>query len=74
MNLVVAACTLGTVAYLMSVPDEAIVVFGLWSLLLPVVLVAVDGLSVLSLRGSLALVAVWFPLGLAVLTRAALRG
>lgn len=73
VNLVVGLCTLFIIAYLMSIPEVAIVVFGGWSVLTPILLVALDPFSLFSLVGIIALVAAWFPFGLAFLTRAALR-
>lgn len=73
VNVLVGLCTLFVVAYLLSIPEVAIVVFGAWSLLTPLLFLSLSGLSLLSLYGLLALVASWFPFGLALLTRAALQ-
>ena len=73
INLVLACCTLFVIAYLVSMPEIAIVVFGAWSVLAPLLLLSVESLSLFSLIGMVALVASWFPLGLALLARSALR-
>lgn len=73
VNVLVGLCTLFVVAYLLSIPEVAIVVFGAWSVLTPLLFVSLSGLTLLSLWGIGALVASWFPLGLALLTQYALR-
>jgi hypothetical protein len=73
VNIVLALCTLFVIAYLISMPEIAIVVFGAWSVLAPLLLLSVQSLSLFSLVGMVALVATWFPLGLALLARSALR-
>jgi len=73
VNVVVGLCTLAIVAYLVSMPNVAVVVFGAWSVLAPLLLLGVGGLSLFSPVGLLVPVAAWFPLCLALLTRAALR-
>jgi molecular chaperone DnaJ len=73
VNVVLGLCTLFVIAYLVSMPEVAIVVFGTWSLLAPLLLLSVQELSLFSLVGMIALVASWFPLGLALLARSALR-
>jgi curved DNA-binding protein CbpA len=73
VNIVLACCTLFVIAYLISMPEIAIVVFGAWSVLAPLLLLSVESLSLFSLVGMIALVATWFPLGLAFLARSALR-
>lgn len=73
INLLVAACIVFVIAFLQSVPEVGVVVFGSWSVLLPPVLLLGFELSILSLQAVLALIAVGFPLGLSVLTRIAIR-
>jgi curved DNA-binding protein CbpA len=73
VNVVLGLCTLFVIAYLVSMPEVAIVVFGAWSLLAPLLLLSIRELSLFSLVGMIALVASWFPLGLALLARSALR-
>jgi curved DNA-binding protein CbpA len=73
VNVVVALCTLAVVAYLVSMPNVAVVVFGVWSVLAPLLLLGIGGLSLFSPVGLLVPVAAWFPFCLALLTRAALR-
>ncbi|ELZ24347.1 heat shock protein DnaJ domain-containing protein [Halosimplex carlsbadense 2-9-1] len=64
----VGVCTLLTFAYLLSIPEVAILVFGLWSVVVPILLLAVPGLAVFSLAGVIGLTATWVPLGMSVLT------
>lgn len=73
INLLVAACVVFVIAFLQSVPEVGMVVFGGWTLLLPPVLFLGFGLSIISLQGILALTAVVFPFGLSALTRVAIR-
>jgi len=73
VNVFLGLCTIFVIAYLVSMPEVAIVVFGTWSLLAPLLLLAIGELSLLSLVGMIALVASWFPFGLALLARGALR-
>jgi molecular chaperone DnaJ len=71
-NLTVGMCVVLVIAFLQSIPEVGIAVFGLWSVLLPMVLVWL-GIELLSLVTLLAMVAVVFPLFLSVLTRLAIR-
>jgi molecular chaperone DnaJ len=73
INLFVAACVIFVIAFLQSIPEVGMVVFGSWTLLLPPVLFAGFGLNLFSLQSVLALTAVIFPLGLSALTRVAIR-
>ncbi|WP_436901280.1 DnaJ domain-containing protein [Halovenus halobia] len=67
-NLIVAMCIILVVAFLQSVPQVGMVVFGVWLVLLPVILFGVIGVPVLSITGVLSMAAVAFPFGLSVLT------
>ncbi|WP_436931152.1 DnaJ domain-containing protein [Halosimplex halobium] len=67
-RVVVGVCTLLTFAYLLSIPEAAILVFGLWSVVVPILLLVVPALGVFSLAGVVGLTATWVPLGMAVLT------
>ncbi len=67
-NLIVAMCIILVVAFLQSVPQVGMVVFGVWLALLPVILFGVVGVPVLSITGVLSIAAVAFPFGLSVLT------
>lgn len=69
----VAVCTLLMFAYLLSVPQVAIVVYGVWSLLVPLAILLVPGVSIFSLVGVVGLSATWIPLGLSVLTLSIIR-
>lgn len=71
-NFTVGMCVVLVIAFLQSIPEVGIAVFGLWSVLLPMVIVWL-GLELLSLVTLLAMVAVVFPLFLSVLTRIAIR-
>lgn len=73
VNVVVGLCTLFVIAYLLSIPEVGMVVFGGWGVLAPAVLFALPDVGVVSLVGVVALTACWVPFGLAVLMRAALR-
>ncbi|WP_336325320.1 J domain-containing protein [Halovenus sp. HT40] len=68
VNLTVAMCIVLVIAFMQSVPQVGILVFGIWTVLLPIILFGVVGVSVLSVQGVLSLAAVTFPLGLSVLT------
>lgn len=71
-NLIVAMCIVLVVAFLQSVPQVGMVVFGVWVVLLPVILFGVIAVPILSITGVLAMAAVAFPFGLSVLTWIAL--
>lgn len=71
-RFLVGICAILVIAYLQSVPEVGIAVFGIWTILLPFALLAA-GVSLQSITAFLAIVAVVFPLGLSVLTRIALR-
>lgn len=68
VNLTVAMCIVLVIAFMQSVPQVGILVFGIWTVLLPIILFGVVGVSILSVQGVLSLAAVSFPLGLSVLT------
>lgn len=72
LNLVVGACVLVVVAYLQSLPEVGVVVFGAWSLLAPAGFLAL-GVPLVSLAGAVAVLGTVLPLGLSVLTRAVMR-
>lgn len=69
----VAVCTLLMFAYLLSIPEVAVVVFGLWSALAPLALLAAPGVGFLSIAGVVVVVSTWVPLGLSVLTFSVVR-
>ncbi len=73
VNVIVGLCTLFVIAYLLSIPEVGIAVFGGWGVLAPAVLIALPEVGIVSLVGVVALTACWIPFGLSVLTRAALR-
>lgn len=73
VNLVVAMCLVLVIAFLQSVPRVGMVVFGVWTVLLPIGLFGGLGVSPFSLVGVLATAAVVFPLGLSALSWIAIR-
>jgi hypothetical protein len=73
VNLFVAACIVFVIAFLQSVPEVGILVFSLWTVLLPPVMFLVLGFSFFSFQSLIAMTAVVFPLGLSALTRVAIR-
>lgn len=72
VRFVVGVCLVLIVAFIQSQPEVGIVVFGIWSVLLPITL-AISSVPLLSIESLVALIAVLFPLGLSILSRAALR-
>jgi len=72
VNGVLACCLLGVVAYLQSLPEVAMLVFGAWSLLFPPVL-GVLGLDLLAYPGAVVVLSGVLPFGLSVLTWVAVR-
>lgn len=66
-------CTLFLFAYLLSKPEVAILVYGGWSVLGTLGLLAIPGVSVFSVIGVVTLVSTWMPLGISVLTFSLLR-
>jgi hypothetical protein len=72
-RLAIGICTLLTIMYLLSIPEVAVLIFGLWSLLVPVALLLIPALSLFSLVGLVALLATWIPFGFAVLTFVIIR-
>lgn len=73
INLFVVACIIFVIAFLQSVPEVGIVVFAVWTVLLPPILFVGLGFSFLSFQSLMAMTAVVFPLGLSALTRVAIR-
>jgi len=69
----VAVCTLLMFAYLLSVPETAVAVFGLWGVLAPVALVLLPGVGLFSLAGVVVLSVTWVPLAISVLTLSVLE-
>lgn len=72
-RVAVAVCTLLMFAYLLSVPEVAVVVYGVWSVIVPVAILLIPGVSIFSLAGVVGLSATWIPLGLSVLTLSIIR-
>jgi hypothetical protein len=72
VNVVVGACTLFLVAYLMSMPEVGTYVFGAWSVLATFIVLG-TGIPVFSLLGLLILGSTWLPLGFTLLTYSVLR-
>jgi hypothetical protein len=72
VNLTVAMCAILVIAFLQSVPEVGIAVFGIWSVLLPLTIVWL-GVNLVSIQAFFAILAVVFPFGLSLLTRVAIR-
>ncbi|MHC3439848.1 J domain-containing protein [Natrialbaceae archaeon A-gly3] len=73
VNVVVAACTLALVGYLLTIPHVAVAVFGAWSVVGPAVFLAVIDPSPRSLPFLGLVGATWVPFGYAIVVRWALR-
>lgn len=73
VNLLVAMCIVLVIAFLQSVPRVGMLVFGIWTVLLPIGLFGIVGVSPFTIYGVLAMGAVCFPFGLSVLTWIAIR-
>lgn len=71
-RVLVGSCALALVAYLQSVPEVGVVVFGTWFVLGPAALVAL-GVPLVSVPGAVVAVATSVPLGLSALVWVALR-
>ncbi len=72
VNVLVAVCTLLVIAYLQSIPEAGVLVFGIWSLASPAALLLL-GLGPESLLGLAILLATWLPFGFSLLTYAVVR-
>ncbi|ACV48642.1 MULTISPECIES: J domain-containing protein [Halomicrobium] len=68
VNATVGLCALLLIGYLQSQPSVGVLVFGTWSVLVPLALVAF-GVPVTGLVGLAALGSVWLPFGFSLLTR-----
>ena len=73
VRLVVLVCTLFMFAYLLSIPEVAILVYGFWSVVGTLGLLLWPGIGLLSLAGVVLVVATWVPLGVSILTFRILR-
>lgn len=73
-KLPMGLCAVFVVAYLQSMPTVGAAVFGWWTLLLPFVLPLAFGISPVSVLGAVMILGSAIPLGLSLLTRAAIRG
>jgi hypothetical protein len=65
-NVTVAACTLLVLAYLLTIPEIGIIVFGTWSVLGPIGVVVIPVFDPFSTVTLLAILATWVPLGYSV--------
>lgn len=72
LRIAIGACGLLVVAYLQSLPEVGVAVFGAWSVLVPAVFLAL-GAPLVSLVGAVAVLGTVLPLGLSALTRAVMR-
>jgi len=73
IRLTVFLCTLLLFAYLLSLPEVAILVYGFWSVVGTLGVLVWPGVGLLSLLGVVVVTATWVPLGLSVLTFRILR-
>ena len=73
INVVVAACTLGLVGYVLTKPRIAAALFGSWSVLFPLGIDATSAVEAYSITGLLALGFAWIPFGYALALWWALR-
>ncbi len=71
-RVLVGLCAIFVIAFLQSIPEVGILVFGTWSVLFPVILVTAQ-IPLASPAGIGASLAVLFPLGLSALTRMVIR-
>ncbi len=71
-RILVAFCAIFVIAFLQSIPEVGILVFGTWSVILPIVLVTAQ-IPLVSPTGISVLLAVLFPLGLSALTKLVIR-
>ena len=72
VNVLIGGCVVAFVGYMQSLPRVALLVFGPWSLLTPLVLSTLQ-VPFLSVLGVLALCSTWLPFGFTVLTVAVMR-
>lgn len=72
VRFLIGLCAVFVVAFLQSIPEVGILVFGTWSVVLPVILVT-SSIPLISPVGLTVLLAVLFPLGLSALTRLVIR-
>jgi curved DNA-binding protein CbpA len=72
-RLVVLLCTLFMFAYLLSIPEVAILVYGFWSVVGTLGLLLWPAVGVVSLVGVILVTATWVPLGISLLTFRILR-
>lgn len=66
-RFVIGVCTVFMLVYLFTIPEVALLIFGLWSALVTVAIVAIPSLTAFSVVGLVGLSATWLPLGLAAL-------
>ncbi|ARS91539.1 J domain-containing protein [Natrarchaeobaculum aegyptiacum] len=66
VNVILAACTIAIVGYLLTWPRLSAVLFGSWSLLFPIGLAVIDAVSLFSIVGLTALGFAWVPFGYAL--------
>jgi molecular chaperone DnaJ len=65
-NVIVSACTLLVLAYLLTMPEVGVIVFGIWSVIAPVGVVVLPMVDLVSAVGVVAILASWVPLGYSV--------
>ncbi len=72
-NVTIAMCMVMVIAFLQSMPEVGILVFGTWVVLFPIIAFGMVGVSPFSLFGVLILGAVLFPFGLSLLSYIAIN-
>ena len=72
VNALLALCVLLIIAYLQSIPTVGVVVFGTWSVLVPLIFASL-GLNLFSFVGLAAVAGTVLPLGLSALTRTVIQ-
>lgn len=65
-NLVVGSCTFLVLAYLLTIPEIGILVFGAWSVVGPLGVVVLHTVGLFSIVGVVVVLASWVPLGYSV--------
>jgi molecular chaperone DnaJ len=65
-NLIVGICTLLVLAYLLTIPEIGLLVFGSWSIIAPFIVMVFPAFDLFSPIGLIAIVTTWVPLGYSI--------
>lgn len=65
-NLIVGVCTLLVLAYLLTIPEIGLLVFGSWSIIAPFIVMVFPAFDLFSPIGLIAIVTTWVPLGYSI--------